>query len=678
MFPPIFLRPLSNISRVGAHTESLLKKLGLVTQADLLMYFPLRYEDFRTMPNMTALPLNTPVTVRGTIESIGNKNSSRKRVAVTEALVRSNEDLLRAVWYNQPFLTKNLKVGEKISLSGKVIQNKFGVFMQSPQYEKVDSRQGLTHTGRIVPFYSLTEGLTQKQIRTLVRHILPLLRFLPEWLPQSIRFRNKLIPLSQALQWIHFPPTFPKLSQARLRLQFDEIFTIQLGVLQYQQFLTRNPAQPLHFHKEAIQRFVAVLPFRLTDDQKKAAWHILQDVQKTTPMHRLLQGDVGSGKTVVSAIAAYNCILSSARVAVMSPTEILARQTFATFQALLPQDVRIALLTGSEKHETASAQIIIGTHALIATQAQLDHLGLVIIDEQHRFGVGQRRMLHYKNNTKNGSQLLPHLLSMTATPIPRSLMLTLYGDLAVSQIHSKPVGRSLVTTQIVSASKRETMYTKIREELAAGKQAFIICPIIEENDALGVTAACTEYERVQKHIFPTYCVGLLHGKLKPKEKDAVMKHFRRNEIHILVATSVVEVGIDIPNAAVIVIEGAERFGLAQLHQLRGRVGRGDAASYCFLVTDAQRVPVRLQMLVRSHDGFALAEADLKLRGSGTMYGTQQSGFVPELKIATLSDLPLIETARAAARDILVEDATLTHYPLLAQKLSAWQENFHLE
>lgn len=678
MFPPIFLRPLSNISRVGQRTESILKKLGLVTQANLLMYFPLRFEDLRKMPKLNSIPLNTPVTVRGTIEIIGNKYSPRKGVAVTEALVRNDQETLRVVWYRQPFLVKNLKVGDQVSLSGKVIQNKFGVFMQSPQYEKVDIRQSLTHTGRIVPFYSLAEGLTQKQIRTLVRQILPLVRFLPEWLPQHIRVRNKLLPLQQALTWIHFPPTFSKLSQARQRLQFDEIFSIQLGVLQYQQFLAHNPARALPFHETAIREFVERLPFRLTTDQKKAAWQILQDLEKTTPMNRLLQGDVGVGKTVVAAIAAYNCILSDLRVAVMSPTEVLARQTFATFRKLLPEKVRVALVTGSEKHDTAAVDIIIGTHALIQEQAALGELGLVIIDEQHRFGVGQRRMLRYKTQSRNGAAFLPHLLSMTATPIPRSLMLTLYGDLAVSQIRMKPQGRAKVACEIIGPTKRKTMYEKIHTELESGRQALVICPIIEESDVLGVAAATTEYERLQRQVFPTYRLGLLHGRLKPKEKDKVMEQFRRNEVQMLVATSVVEVGIDVPNATVIVIEGAERFGLAQLHQLRGRVGRGTADSYCFLITEAGRVPARLEMLARTHDGFALAEADLKFRGPGTFYGTTQSGFVPNLKIASLSDLPLIEAARAAAQEILEEDPALTRYPLLAQKLSTWQKNFHLE
>lgn len=674
MLPPIFQRPLSDLPRVGKKLASLLAKIDLHTQGDLLFHFPLRYEDFRTSSDLDNVPLDTPVTVRGTITMIGNKQSFRRRLNITEALLDDGNGSLRVVWYNQPYLVKNIHVGDQVALSGKVVRDTYGVRMTSPQYERIATQSASVHTGRIVPMYPLTEGITQKQMRFFIQQVLPLISFLPEWLPDSVRQKNQLSPYAQALRQVHFPASFEEQTQARRRLQFDELFITQLGVLQHRAWLQTEPAPALLFQQQPIKNFVATLPFPLTLDQKKSAWEILQDMEKTVPMNRLLQGEVGSGKTVIAVIAAYQAFLSGQQTVLMSPTEILAQQTFQVFRKFFPPQVRVALFTGSVKNTLTDADVVIGTHALIENILPFRKLGLAIIDEQHRFGVAQRKRLR---STGDGS-LVPHLLSMTATPIPRSLLLTLYGDLHVSQIRTKPKRGSKVSTQVIGKQGREKLYTFVRSQMEAGRQVFVICPIIEESDVLGVSSAIQVYEEISRNIFSDFRVGLLHGRLRPAEKETVFNDFRTQKIHILVSTSVVEVGIDIPNATVILIYGAERFGLAQLHQLRGRVGRGEHDSHCFLLPETvSEHHKRLKIIESVYDGFRLAEEDLKIRGGGNIYGQQQSGFTA-FKIADPYDLPLLETARSAAQDIMALDPKLENFPELKKRAEAWGDAFHAE
>ena len=674
MLPSIFQRPLSDLSRVGERISTLLKKLDLTTQEDLLYHFPVRYEDFRNTSTLDSVPINRDITVQGTVSVIANKTTFRRRMTVTEALIEDASSSLRVIWYNQPYLTKTLLVGDHISLSGQVIQDKYGLYMRSPQYEKIHTDAPTTHTGRLVPIYASTAGVTQKQIRFLVKQVLELTRYIEEWLPPTTLREHKLLPLAAALTAIHFPPDSKTLAAAQKRLHFDEMFTIQLGVLNYQKFLQSEPALNIPFAQAAVQNFVKTLPFTLTGDQKKSAWQIIRDCSSSKPMNRLLEGDVGSGKTVVAAIAAYNCVLAGHQVALMSPTEILAQQTFAAFQKLLPEGVRLALLTGSVKHDISDADIVVGTHALIQDNVKFRSLGLVIIDEQHRFGVVQRKALKEKAGTAH----VPHLLSMTATPIPRSLALTVYGNLEVSIIREKPALRKPVITRLVTAAQRGEAYDFVRRQIVGGRQAMVICPLVEESDALGIKAVTEEQKKLQSEIFPEFTVGLLHGRLRPRDKAKIMHAFSGGKIHILVATSVVEVGIDIPNATVIMIEAADRFGLAQLNQFRGRVGRAEHQSYCLLFPDASgRHNKRLEAMLATNDGFALAEKDLRIRGSGSMYGLEQSGFA-DISATLLTDIALINQTREAARRLLHDDPGLAGFPHIKKRLTEWQESFHVE
>jgi len=578
--------------------------------------------------------------------------------------------------------------GDEVYFSGKAEYTQYGLQLIGPSYEKVKKEQ--THTARIVPVYSLTENLTEKQIRYLIKLILPLAKTIPEWIPQEILKKYRLIGLNQSIKEIHFPTNKNTLSQARYRLKFNELFLIQLKVQAVRQKIASEKAPLIKFNQPLTKKFVDSLPFTLTANQKEAAWEILRNLHQARPMNRLLEGDVGSGKTVVAGMAILNVVDNGYQAALMAPTEILAQQHYKTISSLFKKfKIKAGLLTRADKKisgrrttqknitahiANGKLQVIIGTHAIIQEKVTFKNLGLVIIDEQHRFGVDQRKTLKLKPKGR-----LPHLLSMTATPIPRSLALTLYGDLDLSIITEMPKGRKKVLTKIVPPEKRKLAYNFIHDEIKKGRQVFVVCPLIEGSDKLGVKAATAEYEKLKKQIFPDLNIGLVHSKLKAKEKERVMKKFSDNKINILVATSVVEVGIDVPNASVMMIEGAERFGLAQLHQFRGRVGRAEHQSYCFVFTesDSQKTIERLNALVTAKNGFELAEKDLEFRGPGEIYGLKQSGF-PDLKIAKLTDYEIIQKTKEVSQEIFSKDPWFIHYPFLKEKLKIFTRTIHLE
>lgn len=694
-----FSTPVSDLTRVGQAMEKQLAILGIHTVGDLLHYFPFRYEDYRNVVPIQSVEAGSEITIKGKIELIANKRSPRKRTIITEAVVSDATGRARVVWFRQPFLTKTLAVGDTVYLSGKVTRDMFGLSLVSPAYEKVRTDQAPTHTARVVPIYPLTAGITQKQLRFLMTQVMPLAEIVPDWLPPGIVARTGVVSYSRALRTIHFPEKPDDLAAAIRRLKFDELFILQLRAEMIRQSLKRTEAPSLHFYEQEVRDFVASLPFALTKDQKVSAWEIMQDMEKPEPMNRLLEGDVGSGKTVVAAMAGYLASLNGFQTVFMAPTEILANQHFASLQNIYKNvPVPLALLTANtaqihdeelpkakaaarrqltERLEAGEIAVIVGTHALLTDDVLFRRLGLVIIDEQHRFGVAQRKTIREKSGTK----YTPHFLSMTATPIPRSFALTLYGDLDLSIIREMPPGRKPIQTRLVEPKHREKAYAFIWDQIKMGRQVFVICPLIEEkNGVANVTASVEkktvlkEYERLSKEIFPEMRVGFVHGKMPAKEKDAVMKQFAAGELDILVATSVIEVGVNIPNASVMLIEDAERFGLAELHQFRGRVGRSSHQSYCFLFTqsESQAARERLQYFEKTLDGFALAEYDLERRGPGEVYGTAQSGMM-RFKLATMQDVDIIKTAREIARGIDV-----SQYPAMQERVEQWEQVVHLE
>ncbi len=682
------------LNRVGKTVGDRFKRLGIVTVQGLLWHFPFRYEDFRTICPIADLEKHDQATILGTLQLIATKRSPRKHTILTEAVVGDASGTVRVVWFGQPFIGKTLEAGDQIFLSGKVSRDRFGVSMMGPMYEKYDPNKKPTHTARLVPIYPSTGGLTQKQIRFLLSQAITVAHDIPDWLPEDILKKIDLPPLSQAIKHIHFPETDEDHSSAERRLKFDELFLLQLRAEMIRQKRARSVAKKMPFHEVGIRSFVTSLPFALTPDQKRSAWEILQDVQKEMPMNRLLQGDVGSGKTAVAAIAMEESALSQYASILLAPTEILAEQHFQTLQKLIPSR-SIALLTRTKSRlfrsggdeemsrnvlfaEIAAGTVnsIVGTHALFTEDLHAPNVGLLIVDEQHRFGVEQRKFLREMEE-----KVVPHFLSMTATPIPRSLALTLYGDLDVSIIRTMPEGRKPIKTRLVEPRHRSRAMQFVREQVGKGRQVFVICPLIEksEDGSSGSMqsekkSVMDEYEKLSKEIFPDLRVDYLHGKLKTKEKDEVMERMTAGKIDVLVSTSVVEVGVNIPNASVMVIEGADRFGLAQLHQFRGRVGRSTHQSYCLVFTDNNNPDVleRLAFFEKTTDGFVLAEYDLARRGPGEVYGTAQSG-MSAFRLASLRDTDLIRLAREVAHGI-----DFDQYPRLRERVEAWEKTVHLE
>ncbi len=685
-----FSTPVAKLNRIGKTTAARLKKLGIVTAADLLWHLPSYHDDLSQITPISQVKINKKVTIKARVELIANRRSKVKKMNLTEGLVRDETGSIKVIWFNQPFLTKQIKVGDELYLSGRVDDEFYTLQLTNPLWEKV--KEDTIHTARIVPVYPTTSGLTQKQLRFLIKQVLPLAKEVDDYLPNQIRHQYKLMHLSDALFNIHWPDNLTKLSEARRRLKFDELFRLQLVQIKSKFDLKSQRAPRIPFLESATKELVNSLPFQLTNDQRKAAWEILQDLDRSVPMNRLLQGDVGSGKTVVAAIACLNCALNDFQAVMLAPTEILAFQHWQTLNKTLANfNIPLALFTRSHKLTTTSdkkltkkellrqikegeVKIIIGTHALLQEEVFFSNLGLIVIDEQHRFGVEQRKQLKDKT-----SDLLPHFLSMTATPIPRTLALTVYGDLDISIIRQKPPGRKEIITQIITPDKRQQAYNFIRDRVKQGEQVFVICPLIEESDKLGVKAAVSEWERLQQEVFPEFKVGLVHGKIKAKDKQEIMAKFKNKEIDILVATAVVEVGVDIPDATIMVIEGAQRFGLAQLHQFRGRVGRSDKQSYCFLFTDQfdSKTISRLKAMEQTNDGLKLAEFDLNIRGMGDLYGVRQSG-MPSFKIASFQDLDIIKQARQAAQQVINESPDLALYPLLKKYFDTKIKQIHLE
>jgi len=682
--------PVSALTRVGKTTAGRLKRLDIQTVNDLIFYYPTRWQDLSLISEIGRLQPTDLATVKGKIQLIESRRSHFRKTNLTEALIADKSGSIKVIWFNQPYLSKYLLPGDEVYLSGKVDFDRYNLQFVNPVYEK--SSRDTTHTARIVPIYSLTSSITQKQLRFLIKTALSLMPAINEYLPKQIIKENQLMDLSLALKQIHFPSDNNRLHEAITRLKFDELFLFQLQIISQKAELNALNAEPIAFNEIKTKEFVDNLPFKLTNDQRKVAWQIISDLGKKHPMNRLLEGEVGSGKTVVAAMAIYNTVLSAKQCALIAPTEILAGQHYQSVKNLLKNTgFKIGLFSRSQRLledkkatkaemlkniNSGKIDIVIGTHALIQEDVIFKDLGLVIVDEQHRFGVKQRQALRLKSGNK---LTMPHLLSMTATPIPRTLALTLYGDLDLSLIRELPKERKKVITKIVEPNKRTAAYDFIAQQIKTGRQAFVICPLIDPSDKLNVKAVTDEYEKLKRDIFPEYKISLLHGKLRGEDKEKIMSDFSAGKTDILVATSVIEVGVDIPNASVMLIEGAERFGLAQLYQFRGRVGRSVYQSYCFLFaqTQTQKTKDRLQALASAKDGFELAEFDLKFRGPGEIYGTAQSGF-PEFKIAQLTDANLISLAQKSAQKIIEQSPDLLLFPELKERVKKIIIQTHLE
>ena len=676
------------VPRVGPAMAKRLEKLEIRTVRDLLFYAPFRYNDYsHTVPIGHIVP-GTTITVEADVQSIKNVFTKTGK-KLQEGVVADQSGILSVIWFNQIYLPKVIHPGDRISLSGTIgfFGNK--LVMESPDYEiRGSEEQELLHTGRFVPVYSETVGVSSKWLRGRIAFLLSIQHtFLTEFIPRTILQQNHLISISDALSSVHFPTCISQAESGRRRLAFDELFFLQLtSMLRKKQWEQEEHAPVFNINEANVKKFMHQLPFILTGDQQKSVRHICVDVKRSYPMNRLLEGDVGSGKTVVAAFAMYMAYKNGYTAVMMAPTQILAEQHYQTIQQLLkPFNIPVSLVMGNMKKKTEDrkqktekvshpssvlrppSSIIIGTHALLQEQIQLNNVGLVVVDEQQRFGVSQRKII--RNKGTHG--ITPHFLTMTATPIPRTLALTVYGNLDLSVLSEMPKGRMQVKTWVVPQEKRESAYEWIRKELIKFDcRAFIICPFIEESESLlSVKAVKKEYDRLALGTFHDIPLGLLHGKMKPKDKTSALADFKRGKNKILVSTPVVEVGIDIPEASIMLIEGADRFGLSQLHQLRGRVGRGNLKSYCLLFTENtdEKTLERLKVLEKVKNGPELSEYDLKLRGEGDIFGMKQHG-LPTLTLTSLKDRELVEESQQAVHLIMDEDPKLSHFPLLREQV----------
>ena len=679
---------LKVIPGIGNRYAQALSGLELNTIEDLLYYFPRRYDDYSQLKSINRLVYGEESTVLGTVQSIFTRPIRGGKLQLTEAVVSDGTASLRVSWFNQPWLSGKFTTGAQVVLAGKIEQHLGRLTMNNPEIEAIEQEH--LHTNRIVPVYPLTARVTQKMLRRIIYQAVNYWApRLPDYLPEPVRNAVKVVNLAAALQNVHFPESQDALDIARWRLAFDEIFLLQLGVQRMKRSWHTASAQVYEVSDAWLQEQIERLPYQLTGAQQRVLRDIRADLTSGHPMERLVQGDVGSGKTVVAALAIAMVTREGAQAAIMAPTGILAEQHYRSLSRLLaqpeedrpallaPEQVRLLVGDTSESEKEAiraglvdgSIKLVVGTHALIEDPITFQRLQLVVVDEQHRFGVSQRSLLRSKGEN-------PHLLVMTATPIPRSLALTVYGDLDLSVMDEMPAGRQPISTHVLRPIERERAYTLINTQVQEGRQAFIIYPLVEMGESGDPLAAVEEHQRLQKEIFPKLKLGLLHGRMKPDEKDQVMRRFRDREFHILVSTTVVEVGVDIPNATVMLIEGANRFGLAQLHQLRGRVGRGQVQSYCMLIPDNEDAVEneRLSVMSETNDGFVLAERDLQQRGPGEFLGTRQAGF-SELKMANLTDVRLIEKAREQAHLIFLNDPDLTapeHGPLAKKLQQFWE------
>lgn len=695
--------PIERLKGVTPKVAKRLRHLGIATVRGLLFHFPSRYHDFTNTKKIAEIQPGETATVRVRLRSITATRAWQRRMSLAEAVVEDASGKARAVWFNQPYLARTFIPGETLHLAGKLMQSKRGLYFANPVYERIGKKDEFTHTAGLVPVYPETTGLTSRWLRYLVKQVIPDAAKVPESLPDVVRKRYQFPKISDAISAIHFPKKLKDADAARRRFSFEELLLIQLRVRRDRQALESRKAPEIPVDLPLIQSFVSSLPFPLTNAQRKAAWEIVNDMKKGMPMNRLLEGDVGSGKTVVAALVALNAVKAGHQVAYLAPTEILALQHFSTFQRLLaPFDISLGLLTSAQKKlagplgERAkinipalaaggAVSIVIGTHAVIQDKVKFQNLGLVVVDEQHRFGVAQRAHLEKQ------ARLVPHFLSMTATPIPRTLSLTVYGDLDVSLLDQMPSNRKSIVTKIVPNEKRREAYAFMRDQVRRGRQIFVICPRIEvaghderEHSAREIAneevkAVKTEYEKFAKEVFPELRVRMLHGKMKAREKEEAMKSFKDHAFDILVSTSVVEVGVDVPNATVMLIDGAEKFGLAQIHQFRGRVGRGEHQSYCFLMTanpDAENSS-RLKAVVSAKNGFELAEMDLKIRGPGDFFGTRQSG-IPPFAYGAFTDMKMVQAARETAEELTGKSPDLSKYPELKKRLAEFESSVHWE
>jgi ATP-dependent DNA helicase RecG len=708
---------LKDTGSITLRYAKILEKLGLLTVRDLLFYFPSRYNDFSKIVPIEEKYLDQVVTVEGKIVKAKLARIWRRRMTLFEIIISDKSNLpLKALWFNQPYLQESLKEGVIVRLSGKMTLNKKFLFLSNPAWEMATREN--TNTGRIIPVYRETKGLTSKWLRWKIKEFLPCASQLEEIIPKDVVKKFNLYNLSSALTQIHFPSSTKSLVRAQKTFAFQEMLLIQIKSLRLKKEWEANNSLAIKFDSNLIKKFVGNLPFQLTDAQRKSSFEILKDLENSRPMNRLLNGDVGSGKTIVAAIAALQTIQAGYQVALMAPTEVLAKQHFESFCYLFKNyNINIALLTNSYKSVSSvkknkignwkleignfskqtttyprikllkaikenSLRLVVGTHALIQKDVFFKNLALAIIDEQHRFGVSQRASLQQSAlKLKDGSlKTIPHPLTLTATPIPRTLAIAFSGNLDISLLDEMPKNRRPIITRIIPPTGREEAYLFLKNQILSGRQAFVILPLVEESEALSeIKAATAEYKKLSVEIFPDLKIGLLHGRLKSAEKEKVMAEFKEKELDILVATSVVEVGIDIPNATIMLIEDAERFGLSQLHQFRGRVGRGEHQSYCLLFTNSASAKSlqRLKALVETTNGFIIAEKDLQLRGPGQFFGTLQSG-LPDIAMESLTNIKLIKFAQAEAKNILTEDPELKNYVSIKKELEKFQEKIHLE
>jgi len=698
------------LSGVGKRFSNQLKRLGVKTVKDLLWHFPTRYDDRSEILKISELKDGEEATIKGIVQKTNTRRIPYRHLSITEiSIVDEDGSPITVTFFNQPYIENTLKEGKVANFSGKVGTYKGKTTLQSPVYELTEVRgkeRETQHTGRVVPIYKETKGITSRGLRFIIKPILENLEKLPEYIPQNILKSLDLPDINEALQKIHFPEKETDALRALKSFAFRDLLLLQLRNLQERAKLQKLEAYPVEHTEEEIKKLLNFLPFELTASQRKSLDEIIRDLERPHPMNRLLQGDVGSGKTIVAGIAALITVNKKYQSVFMAPTEILARQHYKTLTKFFEEyDGGIALLTSKEakvfygenleteikkadlvkKIASGEVGIIVGTHALIQKQIAFHKLGLVVIDEQHRFGVKQRAEL-----TK-ATSITPHFLSMSATPIPRTLTMTIFGNLDLSLIDELPKGRKPIITKIVDPANRDKAYQFIKQQVQSGRQVFVICPRIEESEqteeaitskqkvAWEVKAVKVEHEKLSKEIFPQFKVSMLHGKMKIADKTSAMKAFVEGNSDILVSTSVVEVGVDVPNATIMLIEGADRFGLAQLYQFRGRVGRGEHQSYCLLFTDSktESTTKRLESLVQAKNGFELAEMDLHLRGPGEFLGDTQTG-MPDLTLKALQNPELLKVAEEKARELLDESPTLDTHPLLSKRLNQFREEVHLE
>ncbi len=715
--------------RLDDNQKKALKKLGLFTISDLLFYFPVRYSDISEIKNIIDLTGGENATIYGKISKLKTKKAFKSNIPLGEGYLEDLTGKIKIIWFNQPYLAKMIKEGQNVKLTGKIMQNKNGIYLVNPEIEKtidlpIDHHDTLFNQeqkqeyGLSYPIYRETRGITSKWFYHAVSKIIKdkSLDNAVDYIPKEILEKYNLPSLKTALIWIHMPKNKKDRDIAFKRFAFEEVFFIQLerqkARLEYQ----KHKAFQININQEEVKNFLNNFPFKPTDSQSYSINTILEDLKKEYPMTRLLEGDVGSGKTLVAGAISYAVInekpinielnkkqdFGNLQVAYMVPTEILAVQHFESFIKYFKNlGINIGLITGKTCRKFPSKinpegwtdisrsqllkwvvngeiPILIGTHTLIQKNVKFKHLALVIIDEQHRFGTKQRSELVKKDS------IYPHLLSMTATPIPRTLALTIYGDLDLSLLKEMPTGRKPIITEIITPNKREQTYEEIRKELQNGRQLYVICPRIDEPDPeqeikLNVKNTIAEAKRLKKDVFPKYEIGVLHSKMTKQKKEEIMRNFSEGKINILVATSVIEVGVNVPNATMIIIEGAERFGLSQLHQLRGRVIRGNHQAYCYIFADAksQKTIDRLQALKTAKNGFELSELDLNLRGAGELSGVKQWG-VSDMAMEAIKNIKMVEAARNEATKIIKEDQDLKKYPILKQKIKEKINHFHFE